>query len=171
MGEKLILTIKTVNGDLFAGEFIETRKEYGRDTHILVVDGIAHHVPLMQCSWWAFGKESTIEVRRKVHEEMKEQARKILMEYYKEQVEEEVVPTEDIGIESDVGDLIQSVRQRGNSTISGALSRIARHQRIIAEPEPINDRIIQPGEEDSVPIQRRRSRSSLSRLPDDSPEV
>lgn len=164
-----ILSIKTLGGDLFAGTFVETKKLYGRDVHIVTVDGIKRYVPVMQCEWWALGEKSVPEVQRELQEQYRKQAREVLREY-QEAPEDEEESVSELDREG-VAEARRQVSDPNNVTIQTGLRNIANHQRRVVE-QPLNDRVIQPGdEEEGVPVVRKRGAQTLRRLPDDTPEV
>jgi hypothetical protein len=182
-----ILTIKTTDGDLFAGQYINTSKQYGRDVHTLIVEGIERWVPVNNCVWWAIGESSTMEARRKIREEMKEQAKQCLLEErarrlqetetVEEVVEQEIVPPmPTISIEKQV-ELRDQVRDPHNSNLQGSLRSIAGHQRQLTEKNIAvpNNQIIQPGEAPE-PVRKKdppagRASRSMTRVADDQGEV
>lgn len=180
-----IITIKINDGEIFSGEFIETRKLYGRDVHVLYVDDLIRWVPVNNCTWWAIGETSAIEARKIKRAEMKEQARQLFLEMQKQeeasQEETEETPTKQtISVEEQVR-LRDKVRDQKNTVLGQVVRGIAEHQRSLPEkkgpekkgPQVPDNRIIQPGEEleSSIPAQKTPARSSISRLNDDTEDI
>lgn len=180
-----ILSIKTISGEVFAGDFIETCKEHGRDVHVLNVDGLVRYVPVSQCEWWAKGEESALEVRRRIREEMKQEATALLEErLQQQQVQTDEQYDQEVHEEEALSDQeLQALRDRvsdhDNYDVQESLRRVATHQRSLSERSVPDTRIIQPGEEEeefrrqqqSDEQARRPSKRSIARLPDDTPEV
>lgn len=169
-----ILSIKTLDGEVFAGDFVETKKLYGRDVHVLDVNGLRRYVPVNQCAWWSLGDKSATEVQFEIRQQMKEEAAAVLEEHLngsQEQEVEEQQPTQ--YSDEEVANLHAKVTDRGNISIQEALQRIATHQRKIPEQQAPDTRIIQPGEEEMQQerVQSPQVRTSIARLPDDTPEV
>lgn len=173
-----ILSIRMLDGELFEGEFVETKKLHGRDVHVLFVNGLQRFVPVNQCSWWSLGETGAIEVQKQIRAEMREQARQILEERMAASTTEaeedeynELAVSEDCD-EEQLEDLRRRVADKENIAVQGALHRIADHQRSLFEQAP-DTRIIQPGEEAEQPrhVPQPPARSSIARLPDDTPEV
>jgi hypothetical protein len=182
-----IITIKINDGEIFAGEFVETRKLYGRDVHVLYVDDLIRWVPVNNCTWWAIGETSAVEARKLKRAEMKEQARQLLLEVQKQTEEvsqeketEETLIKQTISIEEQVR-LRDKVRDQKNAGLGQVVRGIAEHQRSFFEkkgpekkgPQIPDNRIIQPGEEleSSIPAQKTSARSSISRLNDDAEDI
>lgn len=176
-----IITIKINNGEIFSGEFIETRKLYGRDVHVLYVDDLVRWVPVNNCTWWAIGETSAIEARKIKRAEMKEQARQLFLEMQKQEEssqEEEIEETptkQTISVEEQIR-LRDKVRDQKNTALGQVVRGIAEHQRSLPEkkgPQVPDNRIIQPGEElkSSIPAQKTPARSSISRLNDDTEDI
>lgn len=173
--EPQILSIRMLDGELFDGEFVETKKVHGRDVHILIVNGLERFVPVNQCSWWSLGERSAAEVQRELQAQMRAEARAILEEKMaaEEEVYEEEAPVETGYSPEQLEDLRRRVVDKSDPKIQGALHRIADHQRSFFDKAPPDTRIIQPGEESEQPkrVQQPPAHSSIARLPDDAPEV
>lgn len=176
-----ILSLKTNDGELISGKFVQTKKEHGRDIHILIVDDIERHVPVMQCMWWAFGEKSVQEVEEERHRLMKEYAKKLIRqhapapveykdeEYYDDEYDDEEIELTEEQLE-DIARGRKAAKDLNNSQVQELIRNLARHQRGLARGT-LNDRIIQPGEEFQPKRKRRHVAPSIQRLPDDTPEV
>lgn len=181
-----IISIKTNTGELFDGEYLGTKKVFGRDVHILKMREIERYVPVLNCEWWCLGDQSAKEVRQQIQKEMREEAKFVLMEMYQEESERLENPTnseedqqqEDQQQEEPTNlERIQKLRERvidkNNRGVQQAVHRIADHQRSIFNQNPPETSVVQPGEDS---LQRRvplspQGRSSIARLSDEDSEI
>lgn len=172
---KKIISLKTLNGEVLSGEFLGQKEEYAIPIFQFITDELIYSVPINLCEWWAIGDESAQAVKKRIFEEMKRNARELLIEERKQQLAKrqqlEDYSEAFVGDDSDEDShRLTKQAMEDRTGFQGSLQAIAQHQQRLSQPESVQ--IMQPGDQrQKRSLQGQSSKHSMSRLPDDQEDL
>lgn len=129
-----ILSAKMSTGDLLSGVLVEYQKIDDKTCFVIQSEGLLLYLPMHQCVWWSIGDKTYSAVQKQIKDEMKEQARLLLIEARQRAKEEavanprlhtETIQPEDLSEASSE----EIIDLRAKARKSAGLSLVAQQQR------------------------------------------